>query len=42
MYIITVLVVTVSLRGFVADQIQYNLECSISVIELLYNYNNNQ
>ena len=31
------MVVTISLGGFVADQMRYNLECSISVIELLYN-----
>ena len=36
---ITVLVFTISLLGFVADQMRYNLECSISVIELLYNNN---
>ena len=31
------MVTTISLHGFVADQMQYNLEDSIAVIELLYN-----
>ena len=31
------MVVTVSLGGFVTDQMWYNLDCSISMIELLYN-----
>ena len=29
--------VTISLDGFVADLMLFNLECSISVIELVYN-----
>ena len=37
MYIMRVLVVTISLHRFVADQMQYNLEST--VIELSFNNN---
>ena len=38
--VVTVLDVTISLCGFVANQMRYNFgECSISVVELLYNNN---
>ena len=38
-YIVTVLVVTNSLCGFVVNQVWYNLESAEYLIELLYNNN---